>query len=165
MQSTAVGLDEKAGIMRRRVAQLTAEHTPLLAIGVDRRLNSEWASLLTPDTDHLNLSLDLSQQLLDTPLRQVPLIASEVVSRLLAGNGPLLVDHIELLFEPILQVDPLRVLKLAARQRSLLVVWPGTIENGQLVYAQPGHPEYWRYDPADLVDVVVVDASTLRWEE
>lgn len=114
----------------------------------------------------LNLSLALSQRLLDTPSRQVALAASQALGDLLAGDGPLLVDHIELLFDPLLQIDPLRALKLASRRRRLLVVWPGRLDDGgALTYAEPGHPEYRRHDPADLADVAVLDAAALRREE
>lgn len=65
-----------------------------------------------------------------------------------------------------MQIDPLRALKLASRRRRLLVVWPGRLDDGgYLVYAEPGHPEYRRYDPADLADVAVLDAAALRQEE
>jgi len=60
----------------------------------------------------------------------------------------------------------MRALKAASRRRPLLVIWPGALmEGGHLVYAEPGHPEYRRYDSADLADVTVVDVSALRWEE
>lgn len=117
-------------------------------------------------SQRLNLSLALSQRLLDTPHRQVALAASQVLGDLLAGGGPLLVDHIELLFDPLLQIDPLRGLKLASRRRRLLVIWPGRLDDaGALVYAEPGHPEYRRYAPADLADVAVLDAAALRQVE
>ncbi len=113
----------------------------------------------------LNLSLALSKRFLDLPERQWALQASEIIAALLAGNGTLVVDHIELLFAPTLQLDALRVLKAAGRHRPLLVIWPGILEEGNfLVYAEPGHPEYRRYGKADLADMTVVDTSTLTWE-
>ena len=118
------------------------------------------------DCQRLNLGLVLSQRLLDVPARQRALQTPQILTDLLTGSGNLLVDHIELLFDPTLQIDPLRVLKAASRRRSLIVIWPGALtEGGHLVYAEPGHPEYRRYDSADLADVTVVDVSALRWEE
>jgi hypothetical protein len=114
----------------------------------------------------LNLSLALSKQLLDLPERQRALQAFEIIAALLAGSGTLLVDHIELLFAPTLQIDAVRVLKAASRHRPLVVVWPGTLEeSNSLVYAEPGHPEHRRYGKAELADITVVDTSTLTWED
>jgi len=62
------------------------------------------------------------------------------------GKGPVLVDNIEVLFLPELQQDPLRLLQDLARNRSLVVAWPGHLDrDGALVYAEPGHPEHKLY--------------------
>ena len=144
-----------------RAARLAPGRNLALIVGLDRSADDDPAG-----HDYLNLSLALSQRLLDTPHRQVALAVPQALDDLLAGDGPLLVDHIELLFDPLLQIDPLRGLKLASRRRRLLVVWPGRLDDGgALIYAEPGHPEYRRYDPADLADVAVLDAAALRQEE
>jgi hypothetical protein len=122
------------------------------------------ATVLATSTgsQRLNLSLVLSQRLLDTPHRQVALAAPQVLDDLLAGDDPLLVDHIELLFDPLLQVDLLRGLKLASWRQRLLVIWPGRLaDGGHLTYAEPSSPEYRRYGPADLADVAILDAAAL----
>lgn len=144
-----------------RAVRLTPGRNLALIVGLDRPVDDGLTS-----SQHLHLSLGLSQRLLDTPRRQIALAAPQALGDLLAGDGPLLVDHIELLFDPLLQIDPLRALKLASRRRRLLVVWPGRLDDdGALVYAEPGHPEYRRYGPADLADVAVLDAAALRREE
>lgn len=112
----------------------------------------------------LNLNLTLSQRLLELKTRQRAPQAQSILGELLTGNGLLLVDNIELLFDPSLQLDPLHALKLTSRHRSLIVAWPGAIEGNQLTYAEPGHPAYRRYDPDDLGDVVVIDINTLSSE-
>ncbi len=144
-----------------QAARLAPGRNLALIVGLDRPVDDGLTS-----SQHLHLSLGLSQRLLDTPRRQIALAAPQALGDLLAGDGPLLVDRIELLFDPLLQVDPLRALKLASRRRRLLVVWPGRLDDGgYLVFAEPGHPEYRRYGPADLADVAVLDAAALRREE
>jgi hypothetical protein len=71
---------------------------------------------------------------------------------------------VELLFDPTLHLEPLRALKAASRSRILLVLWPGTYEDHKLTYAEPGHPEYKRYGPADLAEILVVPAAELTTE-
>jgi hypothetical protein len=148
-------------VIADRAARLAGQRSLALIVGLDRPVDDS-----PTGNQRLNLSLALSQRLLDTPSRQVALAASQALGDLLAGSGPLLVDHIELLFDPLLQIDPLRALKLASRRRRLLVVWPGRLDDGgALVYAEPGHPEYRSYGPADLADVAILDAAALRQVE
>lgn len=143
-----------------QAARLAPGRNLALIVGLERPVDADQGS------NCLNLSLALSQRLLDTPHRQVALAAPQALDDLLAGDGPLLVDHIELLFDPLLQIDPLRGLKLASRRRRLLVIWPGRLdESAHLTYAEPGHPEYRRYGPADLADVAILDAAALRQVE
>lgn len=157
MNANAVTSD----VIANRAARLAGQCSLALIIGLDRPVDDS-----PTGNQRLNLSLALSQRLLDTPSRQVALAASQALGDLLAGDDPLLVDHIELLFDPLLQIDPLRALKLASRRRHLLVIWPGRLdESAHLTYAEPGHPEYRRYGPADLADVAILDAALLRQVE
>lgn len=112
----------------------------------------------------INLSLALSQRLLDIPSRRRPVQAPTILADLLSGQEPALLHNIELLFEPTLQLDPLRALKAASRSRAMLVLWPGIFEGGTLTYAEPGHPEHRHYGPADLTEVRVIPAAQLTTE-
>ena len=112
----------------------------------------------------LNLGLTLSQRLLDIPSHQRPAQAPILLADLLAGQGPMMLYDLELLFDPTLQLEPLRALKAASRSRILLVLWPGAYEDHKLTYAEPGHPEYKRYGPADLAEILVVPVAELTME-
>ncbi|MCX7708137.1 MAG: BREX-3 system P-loop-containing protein BrxF [Anaerolineae bacterium] len=112
----------------------------------------------------INLSLALSRRLLDFPSRQRPALAPTILADLLSGQEPALLHYIELLFEPTLQLDPLRALKAASRSRTLLVLWPGTFEGGNLTYAEPGYPEYRHYGPTDLAETLIIPAAELATE-
>ena len=70
----------------------------------------------------------------------------------------LLLLDIEILFDRSLGIDPLMLLKNTARNRSMIVNWPGKIDfNANLLtYATPGHSEYFK---ADLTDDI------LFWDE
>ena len=62
-----------------------------------------------------------------------------------------LVDNLELLFSPNLLQDPLKLLQGAARNRTIVAAWPGTLSGRQLTYAEPSHPEYRRYPELDTL--------------
>jgi len=116
------------------------------------------------DCPYVNLNLVLSQRLLEVRTGARALQVQSLLDEVLTSSSLLLVDNIELLFDPGLQLDPLRALKAASRHRSLVVAWPGAVEAGHLTYAEPGHPEYRRYEPQELADIVVVDISMLSSE-
>ena len=60
--------------------------------------------------------------------------------------GPVLCAEIDLLFDPTLKLDPLRLMRDAGRVTRLVITWPGSYVDNVLAYAVPGHSHYrtWR---------------------
>ena len=110
------------------------------------------------DIPYVNVSLQLSRQLLPLTERQRALQLPQLLEATVAAAGSpgVLLDNIELLFSPGLKQDPLRLLESLSRNRSLLVAWPGNIDGRYITYAEPGHPEYRRYE---IKDFLVVDGK------
>lgn len=108
----------------------------------------------TMATSVLNVGVELGARLASLPQKQRPL---EVVSELRdladehAKGDLLLLDNLELLFDPSLQLDTLDVLKRHAHARRVVAVWPGQMREGRLSYAEIGHPEYRDYGLTGLV--------------
>lgn len=109
----------------------------------------------------VNVNLELSRLLIDLPGRQRPHRLAELLEQLIAGAGGdvVLLDHLELLFQPTLEQDPLRLLKQLSRGRTLAAAWPGRYESGYLEYAEPGHAEYRRDAAHEVVVVELTQAS------
>jgi hypothetical protein len=63
-----------------------------------------------------------------------------------SGAQAALCTEIDLLFEPTLQLDPLRLLRDASRATRIVVAWPGSYSGDTLAYAVPAHGHYrtWR---------------------
>jgi ABC-type hemin transport system ATPase subunit len=103
----------------------------------------------------LNINLALSRSLLDLTQRQrilqLPRILEQIV--LSSPGNIVLLDNIELLFDPALGQDPLRLLQGLSRNRTVVCSWSGTIEDRYLTYAAIGHPEYRRYQVHDFLVV------------
>jgi predicted AAA+ superfamily ATPase len=95
----------------------------------------------------LNVNLRLSEKLLDVAVQQRPILVADLLKTEIvqAGSTVVLLDNLELLFDPDLRQDPLRLLELLARRQTVVAVWPGEVDGSDLVYAEPGHPEYRRY--------------------
>lgn len=68
-----------------------------------------------------------------------------------ATDGLLLLDHIELLFDRSLRLNPLDLLKRQAHVRRVVAAWPGELSSGRLTYATIGHPEYQDYGTDGLI--------------
>jgi type II secretory pathway predicted ATPase ExeA len=95
----------------------------------------------------LNVNLEISQRMLEMTVRQRAIQVSRLLEEILSESDEevVLLDNIEILFDPSLQQDPLRLLLNLSRNRTLVVSWNGQIKNNTLSYGEPGHPEYKRY--------------------
>jgi hypothetical protein len=104
---------------------------------------------------YLNLSLELSRQLLDMTERQRLMRVSRLLGDMVNAQAAqaVLLDNTEFLFDPALQQNPLLLLQNISRNKVVVAAWNGTLEKGHLTYASPDHPEYQRYPARDLVIV------------
>jgi hypothetical protein len=102
-----------------------------------------------------NVNLELSRRLLDLTERQRSVQTPGLLRDILAaaGHGPTILDNLELLFDPGLRLDALRLLLGLARNRAIVAAWSGTVEDGRLIYAEPGHPEHCSFAVQDFLVV------------
>lgn len=75
--------------------------------------------------------------------------------------GPILCTDIDLLFEPMLALDPLRLLRDTSRLAPLVVLWPGTVSAARLTYAVPQHAHYRSWSRPDVM-VVSLEALSFK---
>jgi Cdc6-like AAA superfamily ATPase len=92
----------------------------------------------------LNVNLELSKRMLELTRiqrsRQVERLMKEVIA---AATGEIvLLDNLEILFDTSLEVEPLRLLQLSSRNRTIVASWSGSYRDATLTYAAPGHPEF-----------------------
>lgn len=108
----------------------------------------------------VNLNLTLSQRLLELTRKRRALRVRTILAEELGGleADTVMLDNIEVLFDPELAQDPLRLLQGLARNRTITSTWPGTFNGTYLTYAEPGHPEWRRYTRPEAA-VVPIDES------
>ena len=106
---------------------------------------------------YLNVNLALSQRMLELTksqrARQVDRLLKDLVNETEADV--VLLDNLELLFDITLQMDPLRLLQTASRNRTVVAAWNGVFRDGTLTYAEPQHPEYRCYRDVDASTVLI----------
>lgn len=110
----------------------------------------------------VNVNLELSRRMLELTARQrclkAPTLLAEIVKDLNAET--VLLDNTEILFDVHLRQDPLRLLQRLSRNKTIVATWNGTLRDGDLTYAAPGHPEYRRYPVKDFVLVDAADGAS-----
>lgn len=109
-----------------------------------------------PGLPRLNIGLSLSEKLLPLSEHERRDEIIPILRDLLSSHKAFILENIEILFLPSLKVDIPALMVSLARNRILLIVWPGRIESEQLIYADPSHPEYVSYDFAKFVDTYVI---------
>ncbi len=109
----------------------------------------------------LNVNLELSRRLLQLAEKQRALRCAQIQGEIVdqADDQTVLLDNLEMIFDPSLRQDPLRLLQRLSRNRTVVATWNGEIEGGYLTYATPGHPEYRRYPVSDLLVLAASPAS------
>jgi len=149
------------GLLRQAIEQAQNYHSQLVVVA------GESASLLlehTASTDGLavvNLGLELSERLIEVPRQDRAKAAASLFADLLheLNTRVLLLNHIEILFDKTLSIEPLKLLQSSARNLTLVVAWPGEKTTSSLTYAVPSHPEYRYYKASDFGETIFVDAG------
>jgi len=107
----------------------------------------------------INLNLLLSKQLIEMTPKQRSLQLAKIIEDIIRGEGDtIILDNIELLFDTNLKQDPLRLLQMVSRNKTIISSWCGKQDRSKLLYAEAGHLEYRSYDITDLL-IVNMDGS------
>ena len=146
--------------MRKTIAEfLRTSHTCLLLVSLEMsRLQDATDELLaTFAWPHVSLGRELSAVLLlETPQRRSHAGQRWMRARMREFSpGPVLFSGIDVLFEPTLRLDPLRLFCDLGRTTRLVDAWPGSYAQDVLAYAVPEHSDYrtWRKPDAYIVDL------------
>jgi hypothetical protein len=110
----------------------------------------------------VNVNFELSERLLELTSKQRALRVPRMLGEIVEGHPGevVLLDNTEILFSTELQQDPLRLLQGLGRNRTVVATWSGEMDDENLVYAAPGHPEHRRCPRSQVLVVPVVDAQT-----
>lgn len=109
----------------------------------------------------VNVNLELSRRMLAMTTRQRSLRVASLLDDTISAvtNEVVLLHHINLLFDPSLRQDPLRLLQNLSRRKTIVIIWEGNVQRQYLTYAKPEHLEYRRYPTRDLVVLRVPETA------
>lgn len=96
----------------------------------------------------LNIGASLGRELLTVPSPRRHLQAADRLKELadeFSGEGLLLMDNLELLFDQELKLSPLDLLRRHSQARRVVAVWPGALTDNRLSYATTVHAEFQDY--------------------
>lgn len=109
----------------------------------------------------VNVNLELSKRMLELTRtqrsRQVERLLKEVIAAV--SSDVVMLDNLEILFDTSLEVEPLRLLQVSSRNRTIVASWNGSFQAGTLIYAEPGHPEFAQFKQTEAVVITVGTAA------
>ena len=108
----------------------------------------------------INVNLELSKSMLELTRSQRPRQVEPLLKQIIGAicGDVVLLDNLEILFDAGLEVDPLRLLQILSRNRTIVASWNGNYQDAALTYAEPGHPEFIQLKHVEAI-VVTVDPN------
>ncbi|MBO0994840.1 BREX-3 system P-loop-containing protein BrxF [Bacillus sp. SD088] len=132
--------------LKNDISQIDSWYHKLIFI-VDRNEQFHSRIPLLDDYEKINVNHVLSESLISITKQEYPMYIDELLEKVLKSKENIyILQHIDILFDPILQINPIRLLENLSKAYKLIVEWPGRYVGGQLIYAEYGHPEYFVSD-------------------
>jgi hypothetical protein len=149
------------GNLRESIERAKKYHTQLIVVFGESASQLLEHAASSDDLPIMNLSLALSERLIDFPRQDRSRSASSVFTELIEEQQAqeLLIDHLEILFDRSLSIDPLKLLQNNAKNITLVVVWPGEKNASSLTYAIPSHPEYRFYKVSKFDETIFIEVD------
>ena len=99
----------------------------------------------------VNVNLELSKQLLHKTSRQRKLGLVKAMQEIIGESEPVLLEHVDILFDVDLEQNPLSLLESLSRNKTIVVFLNGQINDKKLDY---GNRSY------NTNDLIVIDLNT-----
>ena len=141
--------------LKKRIGNLGNQYYKMMFI-IFKDYSVEAFSRELTDTRTLNINLQLSEKLLVIPPKDYYRHVNEYLLSFMDDDKIVyILNHIDILFDPVLEIHPINILENISRQRKIVVIWPGEYREGRLSYAEPQHSEYFKTQvPGNLVIMI-----------
>lgn len=93
----------------------------------------------------------VTDELLELVPKARPQEAPRLMDKLLEAERAevILLDNVQVMFTPMLNLDPLVLLRQLGRKHAIVAAWPGEYADGRLAFTEPGLPAK-RFPAGDL---------------
>ncbi|GEM_PF-1193298 len=145
------------GEIRDKIAQLQYSYNRIIFLAGGGAAASKAIKKISDELSIpiVNISLMLSSTLKDITPKEREDILPDILQRAIIDENNrevILLDHMEILFEPSLNHDPFVLLEKISRMRTLLVHFPGNFDGTCLTWSTPEYRDYIRHKvPEGLV--------------
>ena len=111
------------------------------------REKPQWKNILHKE-GYIEICLNrlLSEKLIELPKSERQNKIENTVKEIINSNSKVYLYDFAMIFDPRYNIDALKLLCNIARMTSLVVKWPGTYRNGELIYATSQDQDYHVYD-------------------
>ena len=100
-------------------------------------------SIFEISDETISLNLILAQNLLKFNAdERTEMVHQEALNLLTQSVTPLLLKDFEMLFDPRYKIDTVKLITEVARRRKIIALWPGTLNENDLVYANADSSDY-----------------------
>ena len=125
----------------------------------------QFLTMQNNDIDIKNVSKYLAEKLLVMSIKERKNNVSKLLANLVNECGNFCwFERIGLLFDSSLEIDPLKLLQIAARKKPIVIFWSGDIDTFSLSYSKAGRSDYKSYNLNELQDVQVITTLHTRSE-
>lgn len=157
-------------LLQERIAQAASQYFRLVILaGAPGSGKTAALQLVAQKTacELVNVNLELSKKMLELTRtqrsRQVERLLKEIIAA--QPGDVVMLDNLEVLFDTDLEVEPLRLLQVSSRNRTIVASWNGSYIDGTLTYAEPGHPEFAQFKQTEAIVLPVGAADNKRREQ
>jgi hypothetical protein len=122
------------------IENIAKSNAPTIICNLSKRyLNN----VLELSNETISLNLRLAQNLLKFQVdERADVVQNEVMNILTENRSSLLIKDFEMLFDPRYKIDVVKLISEVSRLRKVIAMWPGTISENNLVYANTESPDY-----------------------
>ena len=137
------GIDMEQNSLEKSIKEMRNWYHKLIYL-VDRNPQIKSTIPLLGNFSKINVNKTLSEGLLEIPKSKYPMYVSDILLGTLKDKNEIyILQHIDILFDPQLKIIPTQLFEQISKTYQLIVEWPGKFEDGHLIYAEYGHPEYF----------------------
>jgi hypothetical protein len=152
-------ITDKVTELQADLGRASSEHYRLvwLAGGTDSERYALLRALAeTEDGVFVEVGKKLSAALLEVPAPLRTASVEECFAACLGESSGFVacLNHLEILFDPSLRINPVTLVKRASRHALIVAAWPGSTKDGQLTFGSPDHPAFMEPSKQDLESIV-----------